>query len=311
MARRRLLSPAFLLAVLVLATNDHLLKGSGLAPGWLTGKLSDLAGLLIAPLLLATLVGARGGAARTACDLAVALVFVAIKVDAASARTWSAIFGAAVVDPTDLVALPMIALGRVLWPAGSAPASIDHAERRQRRATVAVAVVALTVCAGTSAQRIYSGIPPQTWRQEGTVLLDVDDRDAEVALEIAFPHVPLACADLARDPRAALAPVAFDVERAGFAESDVPLDREAKDAVRPACGIVLVRATESRFFGIGAKSLPPTYVVWRRDRVASQGGHVKLVVVGDQLALRPEGEAAVFVATAIPTTLPALATKGP
>ena len=31
----------------VLVANDHFLKGSGLLPGWLTGKLSDLAGLVV------------------------------------------------------------------------------------------------------------------------------------------------------------------------------------------------------------------------------------------------------------------------
>ena len=36
-------------AILVLLINDHLLKGA--APGWVTGKLSDFAGLVFFPLL--------------------------------------------------------------------------------------------------------------------------------------------------------------------------------------------------------------------------------------------------------------------
>src|SRR4051812_3923935 len=51
-----LVHPAPLAAVLVLAVNDHLLKGSGLLPGWLTGKLSDFAGLFFFPVLLAAVV---------------------------------------------------------------------------------------------------------------------------------------------------------------------------------------------------------------------------------------------------------------
>lgn len=55
-ARRRalplgeFLHPAPLVALAVLIVNDHVLKGRG--PGWLTGKLSDFAGVLFFPLLL-------------------------------------------------------------------------------------------------------------------------------------------------------------------------------------------------------------------------------------------------------------------
>lgn len=51
--------PVALAAVAVLAANDHLLKGSGLLPGALTGKLSDVAGLFFFPLLLSAAI--RGG----------------------------------------------------------------------------------------------------------------------------------------------------------------------------------------------------------------------------------------------------------
>ena len=49
-----LLHPLALLALGTLVLNDHLLKGT--APGLLTGKLSDLAGLVFFPLLLQALV---------------------------------------------------------------------------------------------------------------------------------------------------------------------------------------------------------------------------------------------------------------
>jgi hypothetical protein len=41
-----------LMAMALLGVNDHLLKGSGWLPGWLTGKLSDFAGLLFFPLFV-------------------------------------------------------------------------------------------------------------------------------------------------------------------------------------------------------------------------------------------------------------------
>src|SRR5688572_756580 len=77
--------PAWWVALALLLINDHLLKGSGLLPGWLTGKLSDVAGLLMAPPLLVVLAGARARAARLACFAAVALVFAAIKLHAPAA----------------------------------------------------------------------------------------------------------------------------------------------------------------------------------------------------------------------------------
>ena len=45
-----LLEPIPLLAVMLLLVNDHVLKGA--TPGLLTGKLSDLAGLIVLPLVL-------------------------------------------------------------------------------------------------------------------------------------------------------------------------------------------------------------------------------------------------------------------
>jgi len=49
-ASRALLAPVALLAITVLIVNDHVLKGA--MPGLVTGKLSDLAGMIFFPLLL-------------------------------------------------------------------------------------------------------------------------------------------------------------------------------------------------------------------------------------------------------------------
>jgi len=45
-----LLHPVVLASIAVFIANDHVLKGA--APGWLTGKLSDVAGLVFFPLLV-------------------------------------------------------------------------------------------------------------------------------------------------------------------------------------------------------------------------------------------------------------------
>jgi hypothetical protein len=82
------LRPLPLAAMVLLAVNDHVLKGS--APGWLTGKLSDVAGMVFFPLLLQAGVelvldwmGRDWGPSRrllVGCAVATAVVFGAVQV---------------------------------------------------------------------------------------------------------------------------------------------------------------------------------------------------------------------------------------
>jgi hypothetical protein len=101
----------FWAALAVLVANDHWLKGSGLLPGWLTGKLSDFAGLIVAPVVLVGLARASRPRARHACIALVALVFAGFELfpswaralaEWAHLRTWP--------DPTDLFALAILPL---------------------------------------------------------------------------------------------------------------------------------------------------------------------------------------------------------
>lgn len=135
-----LLHPVALLALAVLVVNDHVLKAA--APGWVTGKLSDLAGLVVFPLVAAALVARCVPAswqARVvdACAVATALGFAAAKLWAPATHACEWMLGALqwplahtgpivpawmVRDPTDLVALPMVALARWCFAA-------DHARQ--------------------------------------------------------------------------------------------------------------------------------------------------------------------------------------
>jgi hypothetical protein len=149
-----LLAPIPLAALVLLAVNDHLLKGSGALPGWMTGKLSDLAGLLFFPLLctalldLALLVAARLGAPvdftlrrwklAAACAGSAAL-FTAIKLSPAAAGALERLLAAAgipsriVSDPTDLLALPMVALAYYLGRREIARVPLGRLELVERR----------------------------------------------------------------------------------------------------------------------------------------------------------------------------------
>jgi hypothetical protein len=170
-----LLAPVPLAAALVLAGNDWLLKPSA-APGWLTGKLSDVAGLAVAPLIATAVLdlvlyaafrlGARVDFTLRAWKLAAAIAvvgagFAATKLSPAAAAAVAAALAAVtgraaiVADPTDLFALPALAVaawqgrralargaaGRLAWAARTG-ASAPYADAARAGANPA-AVAAL------------------------------------------------------------------------------------------------------------------------------------------------------------------------
>ncbi|HEX5061520.1 MAG TPA: hypothetical protein VFV99_19265 [Kofleriaceae bacterium] len=134
-ATRTLMHPISLGAIALLVINDHVLKH--VAPGVITGKLSDFAGLVFFPLLLAAAAehaGIRRGIQTViVAAIATAAAFAAIKLSASAAEIYRNGLGvlqwpfraaramllgesvpsvgrvAHVVDATDLVAL--VALG--------------------------------------------------------------------------------------------------------------------------------------------------------------------------------------------------------
>lgn len=108
-----ILNPIFLTGLLVLVVNDHWLKMQ--YPGVLTGKLSDLAGLLIFPLFLAYIFPWRATGLRQhlVMPLLTGLWFIFWKSPESTSlidwyNTWTPIGITRVVDYTDLVALVML-----------------------------------------------------------------------------------------------------------------------------------------------------------------------------------------------------------
>jgi len=113
--------PLVLLAVVVLVVNDWVLKPR--FHDWLTGKLSDVAGLLFAPLVLSAMIGLAlrlagrpGYLTRrrlVACCVATAAGFAAVKLVAPAREALSALIGHHAEfypDWTDLFALPAVAI---------------------------------------------------------------------------------------------------------------------------------------------------------------------------------------------------------
>src|SRR5688572_7200897 len=105
-------------ALAVLVVNDHVLKTAH--PGWVTGKLSDAAGMVLAPPLLAVLASLLAPRARfrpvaVGALVAVGVGFAFTKVwvygGQIASEVWSLITPSLVrSDPTDLLALPFLAV---------------------------------------------------------------------------------------------------------------------------------------------------------------------------------------------------------
>lgn len=108
--------PLWWASALVLLLNDHCLKGGGVLAPWLTGKLSDFAGLLMAPVVVAAALAPRSRLGFWLAHFAVGAVFTLLKLSPACAAAWCSLGGAlgmtwrVVSDATDLLALPVLLL---------------------------------------------------------------------------------------------------------------------------------------------------------------------------------------------------------
>lgn len=138
-ALRALAHPGSVLALVVLVLNDHVLKQAW--PGWVTGKLSDVAGLVVAPLLLAAVLAAvRVPRAMPVALAATGAGFVFCKSSAWGAEVtssaWSLLGTPTMIraDASDLLALP------AMYAAWRVHRSASRAVGSGWRRTVAVAV---------------------------------------------------------------------------------------------------------------------------------------------------------------------------
>ncbi len=126
------LHPVTLLAVLLLVVNDWILK-ERFGPSFVTGKLSDVAGLIFAPVVLSAAIGLvlRTHLTRRrlyACIVATGLGFAAVKLSATAAGWMVAALSwwrpaSVYLDRTDLLCLPALLVA--LW--------IGHDELRRAR----------------------------------------------------------------------------------------------------------------------------------------------------------------------------------
>ena len=208
---RAMTSPLWLGALALLILNDHVLKGSGLLPGWFTGKLSDFAGMIVAPALFAALSGVRRRGGWLAAHVAVGFVFAAIQLSAPFAAMWSRAMGllgmpwAITMDPTDLVALAMLPLAHyALLPVVQRP----DPEAYRRLARVSAGGVGLVASVATSPAEPFGEFYPDIYAT--TFIHNASDSDIEVLIRPLRETVALDCAAISEDPGGLIPDSAFD-----------------------------------------------------------------------------------------------------
>lgn len=251
--------PIFWGCLAVLLFNDHVLKGAGLLPGAVTGKLSDLAGLVVAPLLAVALFGARRPLARLLALAVPVVPFVALELSPSAARAVETLTATAGVpwrvwpDATDLLALAVLPLS--YWLSGLRR---DRAPRPwTARAGVLLGAIA---CVATSAPPPNGG--GGTWSTDTYVL----NQAGSIDLRVRWVTGELACDLVETRVAETFARDAFDEGVTFHLEQGdtIPLDRGAAataagfDAEIPAsssaCDAVLLQV----------EGMPNTVAFWQR-----------------------------------------------
>lgn len=268
--------PLFLAALVVLALNDHVLKGAGTVPTWVTGKASDVAGMLVAPVLLAWCLRVRSQHAFWACHAAVAVVFAALKLFVPVALAWDALFAVCgvaartTVDPTDLLALPVL-----LWSAATFRVEKGGAGTPS---TFGVAVLALGVCAGSSRHpNLTQNAKAPSARYVELGSLPIKSESGAIGFSARPLDASHSCADVMANP-GSLHPSFFaSPGGSGLVEEfSQPIENgEVREIEGRECGALLVHAETAEWFGSSRFELPPTYVLWDRRAVLqarTQGG---------------------------------------
>lgn len=257
--RRALLHPAWLAAVATLAVNDHLLKGSGLAPGWVTGKLSDIVGLFAAPLLLAVIVRVSTTRGWALAHVAVGVVFSAIQLSAVAAEVWSGAMGmfgfpwAITRDATDLLALPALTLSYALIPR-LARAWVDATHASE----LVVATAGVMACVATSPA---PGEPFYSDFEADVYLHNDNDYDVVVRIRELAQNAIIDCDLAEEDPAGYLREPLF---------TDVSAWTLAPDATMPAIETWGRPERACHAIWIDADNLAPSIVFWRSGQFPTQ-----------------------------------------
>lgn len=297
-----LASPVWWLAVVTLLINDHVLKTAGLLPGVITGKLSDFAGLVVAPVLLVALLRANALSARLACFGAVAVGFSIVKLSDTAAAGAAGALGAIgipsriIADPTDLMALAVLPAAFLLTTPRPAPVEIGPARSLVGRAGLVVGMIA---CMATSQNPVTSA---SNWQTTSFLL---NSTGAPLDVRIRYYDGTLNCEEIGDKAPHALAPSAFGEGvrfNLGVGHS-VPLSQpdvleaagqeQSPNDPPPACEIALIQSDGMpsiiAWWSNLTEMAVPTVITDLESRPHLLDGAVTLVIENGNLTATPRG----------------------
>lgn len=281
--------PVFLGSLALLVLNDHVLKGGGL-PGWITGKSSDFAGLVVGPVLaavalalahdVATRARSEGSGRGTGWHIpaiAVALVsalFVGTELSQPFADLVAAVPTALGIpsrlhaDLTDLLALSVLPLSwRVIRTAGREPA--------QRTGGWSIASGRALFAAGLFAC-IATSPRPTVWSTSAYLL---NASGAPIAVRVRWAEVELSCPEVGERTLSTI--VSPEVLTSGStfrvaAGATIPLDDWAALAARGGVDAGFGAPSPPASFGTGCviglvaiDGVPDTLVLWPTETLLS------------------------------------------
>ncbi len=142
-----LLSPLFLISLLLLAFNDHLFKGAGVLPTWFTGKLSDVTGLVVATVVLAVIFRVRGPLGLLLAQLASGLFLIALQLSPEFTSAWMGLLNLIGIPSTNTADITDLFALIILWPAFFAlSAAMSSAQELAFSRFLQKAAQALSLC---------------------------------------------------------------------------------------------------------------------------------------------------------------------
>ena len=177
-------------ALAVLVLNDHVLKHA--CPSWMTGKASDVAGLFLFPILAGAFGGTRSKMVARVAAVAGGLFFALCKLSPDVCGWVTEHVARTTADPSDLLALPMLALGVRF----AAPVELGGVTRWRDRVGVVLASIASMATSAQPGPR-----PPQM--PQGPIvaaphvcasleMLGVEPKGTELVVHVRLTHTSAA-----------------------------------------------------------------------------------------------------------------------
>ncbi|NUN12184.1 MAG: hypothetical protein HUU55_00955 [Myxococcales bacterium] len=314
---RVLLHPLWVVSLCLLVVNDHWFKQ--VYPGWLSGKISDFVGLIVAPWVLCALFGVRRRGTAAGVHVAVGVIFSAINLSTGAAGIMSMVTGwvgfpwSITVDWTDLVGLPMLGVSWIyLLPKAT------HAEMVTKRSAIRFQYVVsrLTLILGAVACMATSPPDPDVTDaqpfppvpiQTDAYLFNNTGISRVIRLRPLNDAIRLDCDLIATDPNGLLARSVFGKASVYelFPNSFLPLVRSNN-------------VNECTAYLIDGDGLPVRLLFWTKDDLpviltdsSAPLGRVELVLEGtDQTALHVDPTSPVDLFFPAPPLEPAPSAQG-